>query len=351
MQTLFSHRKAIKIMATLLSLAGVIGALWWALFALKPYEITLEQLSARYAHAAPTSKEGVMQLGAAEAITVGSTQAWAVDLRFASFDGAQAIGRVVYPTDPRQRNATAPRWPVLLALHAMGRTHWRWWQAEFKGRATVESTHLLAERALQSGYAILALDARGHGERKDPDRPLIARELLTDLRVWGKREPYERLVVDTVKDYRVVMDWVEQQPQFDAAQIRAVGYSMGAQMALLLAGIDSRVGSVAAMVPPHLDNKVAAVSPYTVASRLASVEVWLLTAGDDEYAAQSDNAALFASLPGANHQHLIFPGGHVLPAAYVDRLRPWLTSAANTGMASSPQPIPAAPEGGVARNP
>ncbi len=347
MQTLFSRNKASKIVAILLGVAGAIGALWWAVFALKPYEITPEQLSARYSHTAPSSKEAVMQLGAAEAITVGSTQAWAVDLSFTSFDGVQAIGRVVYPTDPREHYATTPRRPVLLALHAMGRTHWRWWQAEYKGRATIEATHLLAERALQLGYAVLALDARGHGARKDPDRPLIARDLLNDLHWWGKREPYERLIVDTVKDYRVLMDWVEQQPQFDAAQIRAVGYSMGAQMALLLAGSDSRVRSVAAMVPPHLDNKVAAVSPRNLASRLANVEVWLLTAEDDEHATRSDNAALFASLPGASRQHLTFPGGHVLPATYVDRLGPWLASAANRAMAANR----GSPEEGVARKP
>ena len=112
-------------MVVSLGIAGVIGALWWTLFALKPYEITPEQLSARYAHAAPTPKETAMQFGAVEAITVGSTSAWAVDLRFPSFDGVQAIGRIVYPTDPRQHNATASRWPVLLALHAMGRTQLR----------------------------------------------------------------------------------------------------------------------------------------------------------------------------------------------------------------------------------
>jgi dienelactone hydrolase len=129
-----------------------------------------------------------------------------------------------------------------------------------------------------------------------------------------------------VRDYRVLLDWIVQQPPFDATQVRAAGYSMGAQMALLLAATDGRVHSVAAMVPPHLDRKVAVVAPSTLASRLATVEVWLLTADGDDYASRSDNAALFAALPGpARKQHLRFPGGHVLPPAYVDRLRAWLT--------------------------
>lgn len=57
-----------------------------------------------------------------------------------------------------------------------------------------------------------------------------------------------------------------------------------------------------------------------VAPRLAGVEVWLLTADDDEHAEAADNAAL----PGARKRHLRFPGGHVRPASYVERLQPWL---------------------------
>ncbi len=327
MPLLPKHRKILKTtMATLFGLAAAVGSLWWALFALKPYDITPAELAARYEHATPASCATAVQLGAVEAVTVGATPAWAAELRFTSFDGDLALGRIVYPTDPRLAEADAPRQPVLLALHGMGRTQWRWWQAAYKDRPTLENTHLVAERALQAGQVVLALDARLHGERKNIEKPLLVRELMTELHVWGRREPYERLIIDTVKDYRVLLDWVVQQPGFDPARIRATGYSMGAQMALLLAGTDTRVRSVAAMVPPQLGNKVAAVAPTNVVARLAAVEVWLLTADDDEAASAADNEALFAALPGPGKQHLRFPGGHVLPVAYVERLGPWLAA-------------------------
>jgi dienelactone hydrolase len=321
-------RKARLIMFTLLGLAGAVGALWWALFALKPYDITPEQLAARYAHATPTP--AAVQLGAPQPITVGQTAAWASDLVLPSFDGAVARGHIVYPADPAV--VAAPR-PVLLGLHAMGRTHWRWSQAEFKGRPTIENTHRLTELALQQGYVVMALDAREHGDRKNPDHPLIARELLRNLHWWGEREPYERLIVDTVKDWRVLLDWVVRQPQFDRGNIRAAGYSMGAQMALLLAGTDARVRAVAAMVPPAVDDKVAAVAPHNVAARLGGTTVWLLTADDDEYASADANAALFAALPGPGKRHLRFPGGHLLPVDYVAALQPWFDRAGNVAAA------------------
>jgi dienelactone hydrolase len=338
--------KARLIMFTLFGLAGALGALWWALFALKPYDITPEQLAARYAHtapaaiaasaAAPAAAAAAVQLGAPQRITVGQTPAWASELALPSFDGAVARGHIVYPADPAVQ--AAPR-PVLLGLHAMGRTHWRWSQAEFKGRPTIENTHRLTELALQQGYVVMALDAREHGDRKNPDHPLIARELLRNLHWWGEREPYERLIVDTVKDWRVLLDWVVRQPQFDRGHIRAAGYSMGAQMALLLAGTDGRVSAVAAMVPPGLTDRVAVVAPLNVAPRLATTRVWLLTADDDEHASVAENAALFAALPGPGKQHLRFAGGHLLPADYVECLLPWLTDAGRSDCQAATHPL------------
>jgi dienelactone hydrolase len=329
------NRKALLIVKVLFGTGAALGALWWALFALKPYEVSPTEMSALYEHRASDRREVVVHRGTVERIVVGNTPAWSAELLFASFDGAPVVGRVVYPADPATLATAGSRVPVVLAMHAMGRTQQRWWHAELRGRPTIESTHLLAERALQSGYAVLALDARSHGARKDSVQPLNARKLLNDLHVWGAREPYERLVVQSVKDYRVLLDWVAKQPEIDAGRVRAAGYSMGAQMALLLAAMDSRVRSVAAMVPPHVDAKVAAVSPFTVASRLGEAEVWLLTADDDEHASVAENAELFAALPGKRKHHLTFEGGHVLPHGYVARLQPWLESQAASGSAGA----------------
>lgn len=322
-------RLARTIVLGLLGLAAAVAALWWAVFALKPYTIPAAELDARYAHRAAGAPALPLQFGDAEPVMVGGTAAWAQTLRFTSFDGDVVLGRIVQPTDPRLPASEPGGRPVLLALHAMGRTQWRWWQAEFKGRPTIEKTHLLAAQALQAGYAVVALDARAHGDRKDPERPFIARELLRRLHWWGEREPYERLIVDTVKDYRVLLDGLARQPHLDTTRVRAAGYSMGAQMALLLAAMDPRVRSVAAMVPPHLDAKVAAVAPVLAAPRMAGVEVWLLTADDDDHASPAENAALFERLPGPAKRHLRFPSGHLLPPDWVEPLQGWLEARAD----------------------
>lgn len=123
------------------------------------------------------------------------------------------------------------------------------------------------------------MDARNHGVRKDPQRNVL--QVMNGLHLWGQREPYEQMIVDTVRDYRLLLDWVQTQPQLDGGDVRVAGYSMGAQMALLLCGMDERVGAVLAVVPPHLDNKVAIVAPRNAVAGLAGKKVWLLSADDD----------------------------------------------------------------------
>ena len=337
-------RKVFRIMMTLFGVAGAIGALWWAIFALKPYDISPAAWTALYAHAAANAPATPVQLGALEPVTVGEMPAWAQSLSLVAPDGTPVLGRIVFPEDPSKNAAASASRPVLLALHGMGRTQWRWWQGEYKGRPTIENTHRVAERALRAGFVVLALDARGHGDRKNPVKPLISSEMMRDLHVWGARAPYEQLIVESVKDYRLLLDWVVQQPWADGQRISATGYSMGAQMALLLAAADPRVRSVAAMVPPHLDRKVAAVAPMTMLSRLAGVEVWLLTGQDDEYASAQDNLALFTALPGPDKKHLVFPGGHLLPADYAEALQPWLSKRALASGGAAPRaPEPVGP--------
>ncbi len=297
-------------MASLLGLAGLLGALWWAVFGLKPYDITPEALQARYALPAEARPQVELHPVAG--------QPHSQELRLRSFDGSEAVGRIVYPSDP----ALAERpFPLLIGLHALGRAHPRWWDREFKGSATLEQTDRITEIALASGYAVLAIDARRHGQRKDLDRPVT--EMMRDLHLWGRREPYERMLIDTVRDHRLLLDWVVSQPQFDRERIAVAGYSMGGQLALLLGGIDARVSAVAAIVPPHLDDKVAAVSPRRLLPGLAGKKVWLLTADGDEVASRAQNQALFDALPGQDKRHLRFPGGHLLPEGYAEQLRPW----------------------------
>jgi cephalosporin-C deacetylase-like acetyl esterase len=297
---------------TMLSIGVVVAgvaALWYGLFGLKPYHISAEELTARYAYPATTQVQ----------LTLKELNPQSFDFTYRSFDGVIVNGRISYPQDP---NSIQSPIPVLIGAHAMGRSQIRWWQDSFKDRATFEQTDKITAMALAKGYAVVAIDARHHGVRKDPDLTVV--DIIDNLHWWGEREPYENMLIDTVRDHRVLLDWLVQQPMLDKNNIKLAGYSMGAQISLLLAGVDSRIHSVAAIVPPHMNNTTAAVAPLNLIAGLADNQVWLFTADDDEYASIKQNQQLFDTLPNADKKLFRFDSGHLLPADYINDLEPWL---------------------------
>lgn len=300
------HKRAFTVLAILMGLAAAAAAVWHVVW-LKPYSITPAELQSRYAYK--------------EAFTPGDGHS--VDIRLASFDGALIHGRIVYPGDPAR--ASRP-FPVMIGMHAMGRSHLRWWQQDISGRPTIEQTHRITQMALQQGYAVVAIDARGHGQRRHPGQPALAQRAMRDMHWFGRRQAYEQMIVDTVRDHRVLLDWLATQRHLDASRIQAAGYSMGAQGALLLAGLDDRVKAVAAMVPPHLGDNVAVVAPIHLIEGLQGKRVWLLTGDEDDHASAKQNQALFDAIPSQDKKHLRFESGHLLPTDYVETLPDWFKS-------------------------
>ncbi len=301
--------KGKKAMLSIGVIATGIAALWYGIFGLKPYSLSPEELTARYAY--PVKQQVQLEL---KELTPQS-----FEFTYQRFDGVTVNGRISYPQDPKAIQSPVP---VLIGAHAMGRSQIRWWQDSYKDRATFEQTDKITAMALEKGYAVVAIDARHHGLRKDPNLSIV--DMIDNLHWWGEREPYEAMLVDTVRDHRVLLDWLVQQPMLDKNNIKLTGYSMGAQIGLLLAGVDSRIQSVAAIVPPHMNSTTAVVAPLNMMAGLADNQVWLFTADDDEYASIKQNQQLFDALPNPDKKLFRFDSGHLLPADYVQELEPWL---------------------------
>ena len=296
----------------LLTIGAVIGALaagWYALFGLKPYTVSMADITERYAYVQPAALN--MQLKQDDNNGFQFT--------YHSFDGAIVNGYMRFPDTV---TANAKPLPVLIGAHAMGRAHVRWWQDSLNDRPTHENTDKITAMALEKGYAVVTIDARNHGVRKDPDHSII--DIINNMHWWGKRQPYEQMLIDTVRDHRVLLDWIVSQPQFDATRIDIAGYSMGAHVSLLLAAVDNRVRGVAAVVPPYVNERTAIVAPLNMLQGLVDNPVLLLTADEDEYATEKENMQLFDALPNADKQHHMFSSGHLLPAEYVQHFEPWL---------------------------
>ncbi|MDN3651908.1 alpha/beta fold hydrolase [Thalassotalea ponticola] len=292
-------------MTTLAGIFIVLGGIWYGIWGLKDYQVTPEIIEKRYSY-----QNGSIDM---DMVKIDDDQ---FEFTYTSFDGAKVNGRIAYP-----KALSANKIPVLLGVHAMGRSENRWWMDSFKERPTLEQTHKITEQALANGFAVIAIDSRNHGKRKELDNSVI--DIIDNMHIWGEREPYEQMIIDTVKDHRVLLDWLDQQPQFDQTQTRVAGYSMGGHVALLLAGIDERIEHVLSIVPPYLDDKVAIVAPKNIANGLDIDKVWLVTANDDEYASSEQNSDLFSLFLTEDKKHITFDSGHLLPNGYYQQLSGW----------------------------
>jgi dienelactone hydrolase len=82
------------------------------------------------------------------------------------------------------------------------------------------------------GWAALAIDHAGFGERQHPsERALVKRALWQGETLWGWR----------VHDTLAALDWLRMQPSFDTLPVVTLGLSMGSTMALWAAALDPRI--------------------------------------------------------------------------------------------------------------
>ena len=124
----------------------------------------------------------------------------------------------------------APILAVLL-LHGFGedRTAWRDFAKELVGR----------------GWAVMALDLRGHGEsRLKNQRPI---EVASDWRTAPTEFPV---------DLDPALDWLKSRPRVDNRKIVVIGFDVGANLALIASGRFQEVRTVVA-IKPNLDESMA----------------------------------------------------------------------------------------------
>ncbi|WP_164011052.1 alpha/beta hydrolase [Pyxidicoccus trucidator] len=203
--------------------------------------------------------------------------------------------------------------PVAVLLHGLTRSKEDW-------LADAAPTYggALTEHLLRSGYRVYLMDARRHGARLTPDAKPGA---LAKRAHAGDTAPYQAMIVDTVKDAQALLARVLATGK--PPRVLVAGYSMGAQVALLLASREPRVTHLVTMVPPHVDPVLGDAAPV---NRMSGIrQDWLLlTATRDTFSTAEQNQALFEAAPGKRKTRRAFDSGHALPREYLDEVRRWL---------------------------
>ena len=147
------------------------------------------------------------------------------DPEFETFDLVQIRGSFDLPT-----GIPAPI-PAVLLLHGYGETRSVW--EDLKGR-------LLAD-----GWAVMAIDLRGHGQSTTKNR-----ESITANPEW--RQDARQFPLDV----EPALDWLQSQPRVNASRIVVIGSEVGANLALIAGGRYPEVATVVA-IDPNLPDALA----------------------------------------------------------------------------------------------
>lgn len=217
----------------------------------------------------------------------------------------ERINGFVYQSEKTPKGA-----PIALLMHGLTGNSLHWIADGFPSYGGK-----LSDMLIEKGYRIVAIDARAHGVRKNKlspiDRVMNARK--------GEPAAYRAMIENTIADYNSVI--AKLQENFpDTKRIIAIGYSMGAQMAVLLAAQNDAVTHIITMVPPYVGN-VPMVAPVTYAGGV-KVPWLLLTANKDQFSTPEQNAKL-AAAASVPVDHKTYRSGHVLPVEYLVEVETW----------------------------
>ena len=222
------HRR----LTLLRALCVVVSALLATAALAQDGQLTWEQLQAVYAYDATAPLD--VQQGATERRGTNVSESFS----FAGADG-ERVPAVLY----RSEDVEAP--PCCVFLHGYG--------------GKKEDALLVAALLLPQGMAVMAIDARLHGERAEEGRELLSPEALAD----GGRP-----LVNTVIDNRRALDYLATREDLDAERTVLLGVSMGGILGGVLAVVDERIDAAALLVAGGRWDLVAQDSEHPAARRL-----------------------------------------------------------------------------------
>lgn len=244
-------------------------------------------------------------VSAALAVSPATAHTRILQLAYPAEDGEPVTGFLYRDAD------TADDAPVALLMHGLTGSTLHWLASDNRSHGDE-----LARMLLERGYRVAALDARAHGARPEGQAPMArvmaARE--------GRPQAYRQMIQTTIGDYRQLLDRLDEEAG-KTTDVLVVGYSMGGQMAAILAAQDPRVTHVVTLVPPAVQN-VPDVAPLAAAPQID--RPWLLlTASEDVFSTPEQNDQL-AAAGGRRVTRVEFESGHGLPDTYVGVIEAWL---------------------------
>lgn len=227
-----------------------------------------------------------------------------------------------------------------ILMHGLGGNKDYWVNPSMPYLQYTKNLTAIKNSLLQLGFNLVITDAKFHGERsyelnfRNPSSlPPMRSKSMEDAQTMYQ------LYATSVKEVRLIMDYLEKRFQDQKIKFNLIGYSMGGAFSLLLNNIDARIHCVVACVPPmsrpyseivdfnwpeEIAHKMKAISPlYSVTNQKAPLA--MLMGKSDFFIPEDEAKAFYNNLRLEDKELKFYDSGHELPDAYVEDVVQWIT--------------------------
>lgn len=224
-------------------------------------------------------------------------------------------------------------------LHGLGDSKEDWVSPSEPYLAWSRNTTSIKDSLLTLGYNVIIPDAKFHGERsyeldfRPPESlpPVISRNV-------NDSQLFKTMMTSTVKDLRIIMDYIQNRNSNPDQSFGVLGYSMGGNIAIVLSASDDRISCVVACVPPinlpargmesfdwpkEIIQGQIDITPMKFGT-LQSAPIILLMGKKDYFSTEEEVSGFYEQVGIKEKELKYFDSGHILPDAYkIDAIR-WI---------------------------
>jgi len=208
------------------------------------------------------------------------------------------------------KRGTGP-FPVVMLIDGMAGSKDRWFQEDSWPRGTLVTSALV-----ESGFAVLALDAPYHGERAAENDFRIPQATA------GQRDMMSRSIVE----HRRAMDYLATRPEIDTSRVGALGVSGGGIVTFALAGMDPRIrAAVAGVTPVGMMRAPIAIpiAPHVFAGAITETPFLMIMGRKDFFYTVEEAQQLFETIRSPRKELILYEGDHRPLPEYAAQSAAW----------------------------
>ena len=212
--------------------------------------------------------------------------------------------------------------PCVLLLHGWSGAKEHWWQD-----GGYISGGNVRRALLEAGYAVLALDAQIHGDRISQNDFAPVNHFADPALEKNPRKGYftqREIYIQTTRDYRRAIDYLETRPDLNTSRLGMLGYSMGGAQTFLLTGVEPRVKVAVSCCTPADRSKWSPIAPQNFTASIADRPFLMIMGRTDEMCPVDQAYGLHALINSTKKELIFIDAGHRLPSDYVPHAIDWI---------------------------